>query len=426
MEWAAAPGARRFLAAKITSVEPLDLPPLYSVGALAGALRLHLERHWGDVVVEGELSNFKAYAQSGHCYFTLKDADAQLRGVMWRTYAGRLFFRPRDGMLVRARGTVTFYPARGEAQLTVREMTLAGEGALQKAFSELKKSLAAEGLFDAGRKKPLPLYPERIGVVTSPSGAALQDVLAVLARRFPCAEVVVCGVPVQGLGAAEQIADAIGAFSALDRDAPLRPDVLIVGRGGGSAEDLWAFNEETVARAIAACTIPVVSAVGHETDVSISDFVADVRAATPSMAAELVVPHHAEVRALFYGYANALADAVQARVDAGRQRVERALASRGFAAPGHRADVLGQGLALLRARLDHAAGRRQAGVQARLDTLQARLEALDPRRPLRLGYVRVEQDGRAVRRAADLTAAPALLRFEDGLRTVQPLDAPAR
>lgn len=398
---------------------PHDDLPVYRVSDLANDVRVVLERHWGDVLVEGELSNFKAYAQSGHCYFTLKDADAQLRGVMWRTYASRLFFRPRDGMLVRARGSVSFYPARGEAQFVVREMVLAGEGALRKAFDALKATLHAEGLFDPRHKKELPRYPERIGVVTSASGAALQDVLTVLGRRFRAAEVIVCGVPVQGLGAAEAIAAAVHAFSALPADAPLRPDVLIVGRGGGSAEDLWAFNEEVVARALHACTIPVVSAVGHETDFSISDFVADVRAATPSMAAELVVPHTAEVRALLHGYTNALADAVEARTRAHRARIESVLQSRAFAEPARRVAAQQQRLALLQTRLAHAVERQTTAARQRVAAAQARLAAADPERPLRLGYVRVEQEGRLVQSSAALRPGTALIRFADGTRTVE-------
>ncbi len=394
--------------------------PVYSVSDLTGDIRTHLERHWGDVIVEGELSNFKAYPGSGHCYFTLKDADAQLRGVMWRTHARSLFFRPHDGMLVRARGTVSMYPQRGETQLVVREMALAGEGALRQAFDALKARLHAEGLFEAHHKKPLPRFPEKIGVVTSASGAALHDVLSILERRYKPAEVIVCGVRVQGLGAAEEIAAAVTAFSALPDGAPLRPDVLIVGRGGGSAEDLWAFNEEIVARSIFACTIPVVSAVGHETDYSIADFVADVRAATPSMAAELAVPHHAEVRALVHGYLNTLTDGVQDRIDAHRQRVETLVGSRAFARPAVRVASEAQRLDALAARLGHAAGQHTGRARLRLVEVQAHLAALDPLRPLLRGYARVEQNGRMVKSAGTLEADQnATIRFHDGARQVK-------
>ena len=400
-------------------MQPLHDLPVFRVADLAGGVRTLLERQWSDVIVEGELSNFKAYAQSGHCYFTLKDDEAQLRGVMWRTYAARVFFRPRDGMLVRARGTLSFYPARGEVQLVVREMTLAGEGALRQAFEAMKESLRAEGLFEAARKKPLPRYPERIGIVTSLQGAALQDMLTVLRRRFPAAEVVVCGVAVQGLGAADEIAAALRAFSALPADAPFRPDVLIVGRGGGSAEDLWAFNEEVVARAIHDCTLPVVSAVGHETDYTIADFVADVRAATPSMAAELVVPNAAEVHALLHGYVNALADGVEDRIRAHRLRLDGLLRSRGFAEPRRHASEGRQRLGLLTTRLGHAATLRLAHARAVFLETNAHLGALDPLRPLRLGYVRVEQGGVLVRSAQALQPGEAILHFADGTRSVE-------
>ncbi len=400
-------------------MQPPDLLPVFRVSDLANDLRTTLERYWSDIIVEGEVSNFKAYASSGHCYFTLKDADAQLRAVMWRSYASRLFFRPRDGMLVRARATVSLYPQRGETQLVVREMTLAGEGALRQAFEALKQRLHAEGLFDSALKKPLPRYPERIGIVTSASGAALQDILSILQRRFRYAEVVVCGVPVQGLGAAEEIAAAIRAFSVLPLDAPLRPDVLIVGRGGGSAEDLWAFNEEVVARAIHACPLPVVSAVGHETDYSISDFAADVRAATPSMAAELVAPHVAETTALLHGYVNALSDAVTTRIAAHRSRVESVLSSRAFARPATRVAAEAQRLALLRTRLAHAAEKHVQSARTRMREAQASLDALDPLRPFRIGYVRVERDGQLVSTSGALAPGdPLTLRFHDGTRHV--------
>jgi exodeoxyribonuclease VII large subunit len=235
--------------------------------------------------VGGELGNVSR-PSSGHLYFTLKDSRAQVRCAMFKPKSTWLRFQPRDGVQVLARGRLTLYEARGEYQLVLDHMEEAGEGALRRAYEELRTRLAAEGLFDIERKRPLPRYVRRIGVITSPSGAAVRDVLSVLARRFPLVEADVLPVPVQGSGAAAQIVAMLR-----DAIASERYDVLVLARGGGSLEDLWAFNDEHLARAIAASPIPIVSAVGHETDFSLSDFAADVRAPTPSVAAELMVPH---------------------------------------------------------------------------------------------------------------------------------------
>jgi exodeoxyribonuclease VII large subunit len=301
-------------AARETPAEPAPAEaPVLTVSELCGGVRGVLEHVFDDVTVEGELSNVHLH-RSGHLYFTLRDEDAQLRGVMWRSNAARVFFRVENGQHVRLRGRVSFYEARGEVQIVGHTLTLAGEGALLAALEALKDRLRAEGLFAHERKRPLPAYPSRVGLVTSASGAAVRDLVAVLGQRFPLCEAVLCGVAVQGLTAGDEIAAAIARFGALPEDDPLRPDVLIVGRGGGSVEDLWAFNEEVVARAIAASPIPVVSAVGHESDVTVADFVADVRAATPTHAAELVVPDAREVAALLSGYLATLREGVRARL----------------------------------------------------------------------------------------------------------------
>lgn len=242
-----------------------------------------LEGEFPDVWIEGEVSNFKA-AQSGHLYFTLKDARAQLRCVCFRDQARGLKFRPEDGLHITVRGSIGVYEMRGEYQLYVSHIEPVGLGALQLAFEQLKKKLEGEGLFEEVRKRPLPVLPRCIGVVTSPSGAAIRDILRVLKRRFANAHVQLYPVKVQGDGAALEIAGALRYFS-----RARVVDVVIVARGGGSLEDLWAFNEENVVRAIATCTIPVITGIGHETDFTIADFVADMRASTPSAAAELVV-----------------------------------------------------------------------------------------------------------------------------------------
>ncbi len=254
-----------------------------TVSALTAQLRAVLEERFPAVWVEGEISNYRLYG-SGHAYFTLKDADAQLRCALFRTRGRRLRFEPADGLHVMAFGSVEVYAQRGEYQLVVELLEPKGLGALQLAFEQLKARLQAEGLFEQARKRELPRFPRKIGIVTSPSGAALRDMLRVIGRRFGELHIVIAPCRVQGDGAAEEIARGLGDLNALGD-----VDVIIVGRGGGSLEDLWAFNEETVARAIVASKAPVISAVGHEVDFTIADFVADLRAPTPSAAAELVV-----------------------------------------------------------------------------------------------------------------------------------------
>ncbi len=258
-------------------------PHYFSVSELATALRGVFTEYFRDIWVAGEISGVKLYP-SGHYYFTLKDADAQMRCVCFKTAARYLKFKPQDGIAVLARARVDLYDARGDLQLVVEAIEPQGHGALQLAFEQLKKKLEAEGLFAPGRKRALPALPERIGIVTSPTGAVIQDMLHVLERRCPGRHIRLYPAQVQGEGAAEQVAEGIDYFSASGW-----AEVVIVARGGGSLEDLWTFNEERVARAIAACSVPVISAVGHETDFTIADFVADMRAPTPSAAAEIVI-----------------------------------------------------------------------------------------------------------------------------------------
>ncbi len=243
-----------------------------------------------NIYVSGEISNFTNHYRTGHLYFTVKDESAAIKAVMFRSAAQRLRFLPENGMKVLVRCSVSVYERDGTYQLYCEDMQPEGIGELTVAFEQLKEKLFNEGLFSEEKKKPLPQYPLRVGVVTSPTGAALQDIINVISRRFPCAQIILEPVKVQGVGASEQIASAIRKFSTLKAC-----DVLIVGRGGGSIEDLWAFNEELVARAVYDCDIPVISAVGHETDFTICDFVSDLRAPTPSAAAEIAVPDYREV-----------------------------------------------------------------------------------------------------------------------------------
>jgi len=288
---------------------------IFSISELSREIKDLLERQYSDVWVAGEVSNFRP-AVSGHLYFTLKDATAQLRAVCFRNQARYLKFKPQDGIAVIARGHLSVYEARGEYQLYVEYLEPAGLGALQLAFEQLKQKLAAEGLFDTARKKPLPVLPRIIGVVTSPTGAVIRDILRVLRRRFRNMSALLYPVKVQGEGAAEEIVEGLKYFNR-EQNA----EVIIVARGGGSLEDLWAFNEEVVARAIAASGIPVISAVGHETDFTIADFIADLRAPTPSAAAELVVHRKEDFIAELENRARHMAQMIRLQLSEARQRL---------------------------------------------------------------------------------------------------------
>ena len=317
--------------------------------------------------IRGELSNYKIYP-SGHHYFTLKDAGGALRCVMFRSSAARLRFRPENGMKVLAMGRITVFPRDGAYQLYCSDVTPDGVGDLYVAFEQLKRKLSSEGLFDAQYKKPLPPFPHRIAIITSGAGAAIMDMLRILGKRYPLSKVVILPVRVQGAEAPAEIAGAI-RYANKYRVA----DVIITGRGGGSMEDLWAFNDERVARAIFASEIPVVSAVGHEPDVTISDFVADVRAATPSNAAELVAPDQNDLRAYLLSAQTRMAQAMQKR------------------------------LKLDRKTLDGLAQRNLAGQKQRFIHLTAKLDALSPLKVLARGYsVVLTSDGRVVQRAGQV------------------------
>jgi len=396
-----------------------------SITELTRGLSDLVEAHYDDVWVEGELSDFHR-AASGHCYFTLKDADAQIRCVMWRHLTKHVYFEPEDGMQVRVHGNASVYERRGDLQLLAQSMRKAGKGAQQQEYERLKKKLKEEGLFETARKKALPSFPETIGVVTSGQGAALHDIRSVLERRFPAAHIVLCPVPVQGTEAPQAIADAIARFNDVPDGDPQQPEVLIVGRGGGSAEDLWAFNEEVVARAIADSVVPVVSAVGHESDVTIADFVADERAATPSMAAEVVVPDRRDVEMQVRTLYDRLHAVVERRVQDGFQRVDRLTSSRAFHTPVQRLKQVRQRLDALTDRLHRSATQIPERARTRIERLHSRLQAVDPEQPLRRGYALVERDGTAVHAAADLALGDRVaLQFHDDSRPAEILPPPA-
>jgi exodeoxyribonuclease VII large subunit len=306
-----------------------------SVSELTAQVRGALENRFASVWVEGEISNFRA-AASGHWYFTVRDEGAQLRATCFRGVNCRIRFRPSDGLLVRVRGRMTVYEPRGDYELMVEALDPVGAGALRVAFEQLKERLAAEGLFDEASKRELPILPRRVGVVTSPAGAALRDIIHAVERRTRTVSLLVAPTRVQGEGAGTEIARAIRALNEhhlralAEGRAQECVDVIIVGRGGGSTEDLWAFNEEEVARAIRASLLPVISAVGHETDFTIADFAADVRAATPTAAAELVAEREDEIADYVERLTSSLVNAARYRVLAERARVQEAAMSAGF------------------------------------------------------------------------------------------------
>src|SRR4051794_7704738 len=300
----------------LANVAPGDNSPPLSVSELSGVLKRTIETAFGNVRVRGEISGFKRHA-SGHCYFTLKDENACIDAVIWRTSAVSLAFRPEDGAEVIATGKLTTYPGRSKYQIVVDRMELAGEGALLALLERRRKALAAEGLFAPERKRKLPFLPKVIGVVTSPTGAVIRDILHRLEDRCPTV-VILWPVPVQGEGAAAGIARAIRDFPAIEP----RPDLLIVARGGGSIEDLWAFNEEEVVRAAAECPIPLISAVGHETDTTLIDHAADLRAPTPTAAAEIAVPVRSELLAQLGELQHRAHQCLSRRIERSRERFE--------------------------------------------------------------------------------------------------------
>jgi exodeoxyribonuclease VII large subunit len=359
------------------------------VSELSARLRGVLEDEFAEVWVRGEISGGRMW-NSGHYYFTLKDAAAQIKAVVFRSALRYLKFKPQDGLSVTARGRISVYEPKGEYQLVCEYLEPQGLGARQLAFEQLKKRLAAEGLFDEARKRPLPALPRRIGIVTSIDGAALRDIVRVLRRRYPNAHLVVSPTRVQGEGAAGEIARALRLIARIDH-----VDVVIVGRGGGALEDLWAFNEETVARAIAACPVPVISAVGHETDVTIADFAADLRAPTPSAAAEIVVRQKDEFVAHIRRLTQQLRGAAANRLRRQETRLHALLARSGVAGfPGRlawRARHLGE----LAGGLRHAARDQLANRRRRLDGIDRALGQFDPRHRLaRIRAALLGQDAR--------------------------------
>ena len=366
--------------------------PVYSVSQVNGYLKELVD---GDpllrgLLVRGEVSNYKCYP-SGHHYFSLKDEQGSIRCVMFRGDAARLRFKPVNGLSVIAYGRVSVYPRDGQYQLYCTQLMEDGRGALDRAFEELKKKLEAQRLFDPAKKQPLPAYPGRIALVTSPAGAAVRDMIRILRQRWPLTEVLVVPVRVQGEGAAEEIAAAIHQVN--NRDDI---DLIITGRGGGSREDLWAFNEEPVAWAIALSNIPVISAVGHEPDVTISDYVADLRASTPSNAAELAVPDQQQERQRLEGLTLRLRQAMEVQLDRDRKELRRLEQSRVLRNPVAVVDDQRMRLDGVQRRLAMALERTLRRGRVELAGLAGRVDAMSPLKVLSRGYAIAKAEGRAV------------------------------
>ena len=366
--------------------------PVYSVSQVNGYLKELVD---GDpllrgLLVRGEVSNYKCYP-SGHHYFSLKDEQGSIRCVMFRGDAARLRFKPVNGLSVIAYGRVSVYPRDGQYQLYCTQLMEDGRGALDRAFEELKKKLEAQGLFDPAKKQPLPAYPRRIALVTSPAGAAVRDMIRILRQRWPLTEVLVVPVRVQGEGAAEEIAAAIHQVN--NRDDI---DLIITGRGGGSREDLWAFNEEPVAWAIALSNIPVISAVGHEPDVTISDYVADLRASTPSNAAELAVPDQQQERKRLEGLTLRLRQAMEVQLDRDRKELRRLEQSRVLRNPVAVVDDQRMRLDGVQRRLAMALERTLRRGRVELAGLAGRVDAMSPLKVLSRGYAIAKAEDRAV------------------------------
>ncbi len=403
-------------------MEPMSRPDAFSVDAFSvGQLNEYVKMllegnpNLKDVWVQGEISGAKLYA-SGHLYFSLKDTDSVISAVMFKNSMMRMEFDPENGMKVLAHGRISAYPPRGQYQFIVDRMIPDGTGALAVAFEQLKAKLGAEGLFDPARKRPLPPHPKRIGVVTSPSGAAVHDIIRVAKKRCPSTEILIFPSLVQGAEAPAYLRGGIRYFNAVKDDPEQGVDLIIIGRGGGSAEDLWGFNDERLARAVAASEIPVVSAVGHEVDFTICDFVADLRAATPSAAAELSLPDKEDLGRRVQSLATRLNAAQMTRLKRYRTRLEQLSASRVLTSPEGVWRMRRETVAGLEKRLNLSVSRHLGRKRQSMERVVASLGALNPLSVLGRGYALVQsEEGRVIPAAAALTVGERVsLRFADG------------
>jgi exodeoxyribonuclease VII large subunit len=382
---------------------------ILTVSEITKEIRKTLEESFEQVSVIGEISNFKSHI-SGHWYFSLKDSDAVINCTMWKGFNQYVFFTPQDGMKIIVNGRLTVYPPRGSYQLDIRSIKPAGLGELQEAFEKLKKKLEAEGLFDESHKKEIPAFPKKIGVVTAIDGAAFRDLISVAERRFPLLEIVIAPARVQGSGAAESIVKSIKVLNEY-KDI----DVIIVARGGGSIEDLWAFNEEIVARAIFNSKIPIISGVGHEVDFTIADYVADLRAPTPSVAMEIVTPDIYEIENFINQFLDQSSTSIEELIESKFKDVISCISSYGFKRP---IDLLNRKTQQVDIRINdivQSIGKHSLIYKNKIMFLSKSLEAFDVQRSLRRGFVLVRQNSKFVKRASDFNnEKKATLKFYDG------------
>jgi exodeoxyribonuclease VII large subunit len=369
---------------------------ILSVSELTKLIKLSLEEEFSEISVEGELSNFKAHI-SGHWYFNLKDSNAVINCTMWKGLNSYVFFTPADGMKVIVNGRITVYPPRGNYQVEVRSMKSAGEGELQAAFERLKRKLQSEGLFDQQFKKPIPDFPGNIGIVTAVDGAAFRDMISVARRRFPLIELIIAPAKVQGEGAAQSIVDGIELLNSR-KDI----DLIIIGRGGGSLEDLWAFNEEIVARAVFASKIPLISAVGHEVDFTISDFVADLRAPTPSAAMEIATPDKDELINFIDQFLLKSSENISYILGNKKQVIWNNLNSYGFRVPQDKVKIKAQELDNILYRIEQKFDSKLIGLKNKLSIIEKILESSNSEKILKKGFVLVKQDSKYISRANQL------------------------
>ena len=381
----------------------------YTVSEITGEIKQTLENSFPSIAVIGEISNFKDH-RSGHWYFTLKDSGAAINCTMWRSRNRAVFFTPQDGMQIIVKGDITVYPPRGNYQLDVRSMEPAGEGALQAAFERLKKKLQEEGLFDEKFKKPIPRFPKKIGIVTASDGAAFRDMVTTASRRFPAVGLVLASARVQGEGAAEEIARQIRRLNTLND-----VDLIIIGRGGGSLEDLWAFNEEVVARAIFESKIPIISGVGHEIDFSISDFVADLRAPTPTAAMELATPDIQKIFAFLEEFFYNASFNISQLIEGLKNKVNNLISSYGFHSTEDIVNIKFQLLDTLIYKLNNNVESRLLFEKNRLEILKAKLEAYNSEKILKKGYTIIKQREKIIPRMNEFVEGENFkIKFFDG------------
>ncbi|MDP2363986.1 MAG: exodeoxyribonuclease VII large subunit [Ignavibacteria bacterium] len=382
---------------------------IFSVSEIIKSIKFILESTFEKISIEGEISNFKAHG-SGHWYFNLKDEGAVINCTMWKGVNNYVFFTPEDGMKIIVTGRITVYPPRGSYQIDVRSMKPSGVGELQAAFERLKKKLFEEGLFDQAYKKEIPTFPKKIGLVTAADGAAVKDMISVAGRRFPLVELLIVSTKVQGAGAAENIVKSINQLNLLKEI-----DVIILARGGGSIEDLWAFNEEIVARAIFKSKIPIVTGVGHEVDFTIADFAADLRAPTPSVAMELATPDIEEIKSFIKDSYSLSCDIIEKTLENYRSEIEDQISSYAFRYPLEKIRKYSQMVDLNSYKLSKEIGNRILAVSNRVALLSKSIEAYDINKTLKKGFALIKQNSKFILRKNNFNfTEPALIKFYDG------------